>query len=86
MSRCRKTPYLEKILDLLKIGILGPLKVEIFKYSLKFRAIFENFEKDKKKRRFQFGGAAEVVVKVQNQDSTNSNKQKKQYLLLTNKR
>ena len=28
-------------------------------FSLKFRAIFQNFEKDQKKKRFQFGGAAE---------------------------
>ena len=35
---------------------MGPLKGE---FSLKFRASFENFEKDKKNRRFQFGGTAE---------------------------
>ena len=39
--------------------LMGPLKVEkCFKKSLKFRAIFENFEKEKN-RRFQVDEAAE---------------------------
>ena len=41
-------------------NLVGPLKEEKFqKFSLKFRAIFENYEKEQKKKRFQFGWGAE---------------------------
>ena len=57
-------PLKVDILGPLKVGILGPLKLKISKFSLKFRAIFENYEKEQKKnnRRFNLVGLLKVDI------------------------